>query len=139
MRALLLIVFLSLVGCAPKAELEDLETLNGYWVIEKVTFPDNSVKTYDISTTIDYISYKEGKGYRKKVKPSLDGIYTTSDDAIPFASVETEGAVYLRYTNDSESWEEEVLMLQAKKFSVRNEDGIQYMYSRYEPLEILNE
>jgi hypothetical protein len=128
-----------LVGCGSKKEPFDLEMLNGYWVIEKVSFPDNSFKTYDISTTIDFFSYEDGKGFRKKVKPSLDGIYTTSDDAIPFVKVEEEGAVYLQYTNDSESWEEEVQILQANIFSVRNAEGIQYTYSRYEPIAITDE
>ncbi|MDH3796380.1 MAG: hypothetical protein OER83_05865, partial [Flavobacteriaceae bacterium] len=46
-----------LVGCGSKKEPIDLDMLNGYWEIEKVSFPDSSVKTYDISTTIDFFTF----------------------------------------------------------------------------------
>ncbi|MDH3697900.1 MAG: hypothetical protein OEQ81_04495 [Flavobacteriaceae bacterium] len=128
-----------LVGCGSKKEPIDLDMLNGYWEIEKVSFPDSSVKTYDISTTIDFFTFGDGKGFRKKVKPTLDGIYTTSNDAIPFIKVEEEGGVYLRYSNESESWEEEVQLLQANLLRLRNAEGIQYTYSRYEPIAITDE
>ncbi len=136
---LLLIGVLVMFNCGPNPAPLDMNSLSGYWVIEEVSFPDRSVKTYDISTTIDYFTYQNGKGFRKKVQPSLDGTYTTSDDAIPFVKLEREGAVYLRYTNEQESWEEEVRALQANTLSLRNEEGIQYTYSRYEPIAITYE
>lgn len=137
--ASLFIAVILLASCGTKKEPIDLDMLNGYWVIEEVTFPDNSVKTYDISTTIDFFTFKDGKGFRKKVKPSLDGTFTTSDDAIPFIIAEEEGGVYLQYNNDMEKWGEEVEKLQANILSLRNADGILYTYSRYEPIVITDE
>jgi len=138
-KSLLLLVVLLLFNCGPKNVPLEMDSLNGYWEIEEVSFPDKSVKTYDISTTIDFFTYKDGKGFRKKVQPRLDGTYTTSDDAIPFIKVEVEGTVYLRYTNEQESWEEEVQLLQANMLRLRNAAGIQYTYSRYEPIAITDE
>jgi len=138
-NSLLFLGVLLLFNCRPKNAALEMHSLNGYWEIEKVSFPDKSVKTYDISTAIDFFTYKDGGGFRKKVQPSLDGTYTTSDDAIPFLKVEIEGAVYLRYTNEQESWEEEVQLLQANILRLRNAEGIQYTYSRYEPIAITDE
>lgn len=139
MRKSLLLGVLLLFNCGPKNAALEMDSLNGYWEIEEVFFPDKSIKTYDISTTIDFFTYKDGKGFRKKVQPSLDGTYTTSDDAIPFIKVEVEGTVYLRYTNGQESWEEEVQLVQANMLRLRNAAGIQYTYSRYEPIAITDE
>ena len=38
--------------------MDDLKNLNGYWEIEKVTFPNGETKDYSVSTTIDYIELK---------------------------------------------------------------------------------
>ncbi|NNL81966.1 MAG: hypothetical protein HKP28_01160, partial [Winogradskyella sp.] len=42
-----------------------LETINGYWEIEKVVFPNGETKEYKYNDLIDYISINESlKGFR---------------------------------------------------------------------------
>lgn len=125
------IILLFLFACAQPVRMEDVHYLNGYWQIEKVVFPDKSAKTYGLSSTLDFIKLEDGKGFRKKVQPALDGTFDTSDDAIAFEVILRNDDVYLIYANALESWEEVLLHIDSDRFSVKNEAGIIYEYRRY--------
>ena len=133
------ILFLFFIACFESIDVEDLPKLNGYWQIEKVIFPDNSSKTYEVSTTLDFIQFEETNGYRKKVQPALDGTFDTSDDAVSFDVMRLDRGIFLLYSNAAESWEEELLHIDDNSFSVRNEAGIVYQYKRYEPTKLGDE
>jgi len=106
---------------------------------DTVTFPDNSKKTYEISATVDFFQLEGSKGYRKKVQPSMDGTFDTSDDAISFEVRQADRGILLLYSNTTDSWEEQLLEIDANTFTVRNEAGIEYAYKRYETLTSANE
>lgn len=133
-RALFTLVVLLIFGCASKINREDLKLLNGYWEIEKVVFPDGSTKTYSINETVDYLEIKVDTGYRKKVKPRLDGKYEVSADAEPFKILEKEGVFIIQYANNLSIWEEQIEHLNNEGFSVVNKENITYHYKRHQPL-----
>lgn len=139
MRPLGFLFFLLFLACARPVKIEDTRHLNGYWKINKVTFPDNSTRDYELSSTLDYIEIEEGKGFRKKVQPSLDGTFDTSDDAIPFQVIDRHEDIYLVYSNSSGSWQELLLHVAQDAFAVRNEEGIIYEYARYKPITLQDE
>ena len=129
------IFLLLMMACTESVKMEDVQHLNGYWQIDTVTFPDNSKKTYELSASLDFIQLENGKGYRKKVQPALDGTFDTSDDAISFEVMLRDDGIFLLYSNTSDSWEELIIQVDINSFSVRNEAGIEYLYKRFEPLE----
>ena len=133
------IVFLLLLACFQSIKVEDLPKLNGYWQIDKVTFPDKSSKAYEMSATLDYIELDGTRGFRKKVQPALDGTFDTSDDAISFEIMRLDQELFLLYSSTTESWEEQLLHVDNDSFSVRNEAGIVYQYKRYDPSKIEDE
>jgi hypothetical protein len=135
MKYLTGILFIVLVACTEAIKLEDVQLLNGYWQIDTVTFPDDSKKTYELSASLDFIQLDNGKGYRKKVQPALDGTFDTSDDAISFEILLRDDGIFLLYSNTSDKWEELLLQVDLNSFTVRNEAGIEYLYKRFEPLE----
>ena len=48
--------------------------MNGYWEINSVMIEGKEIKNYPFSGTIDYFILDEkNKGFRKKVKPKIDG------------------------------------------------------------------
>ncbi len=132
--AVAIVVFLA--GCSQPVTTEDLEHLNGYWEIEKVTFPDGGSKEYTINTTIDYISLTGSIGYRKKVNPKIDGSFETSSDAEEFTIVKEDGTFLMKYENSLSTWTEKLERLSGTDFSVMNEDNITYHYKRFEPFTI---
>jgi hypothetical protein len=63
MKKLLILFFLGTIGlsCKQKITDTDLQHLNGYWEIEKVTLPDGDTKEYKVNETIDYFQIEQKK------------------------------------------------------------------------------
>ena len=136
MRRLYFIAFLCvLLGCK-KTEQKDLHYLNGYWEIEKVTLKDGSDKEYTVNAIVDLIQIEGLKGYRKKVRPGLDGSFIANNDAELFTVSTNNDLLVMHYKTELSMWSEEILTLSPDRFTVRNEDGIVYSYKRFQPFNI---
>lgn len=135
MRVLSILLVL-LVGCSPKVPQEDLQLLNGYWEIEKVSFPNGETKDFMSSTTIDYIELDGMKGFRKKVQPKFNGTFETSNDAELFTIVQNGEGFDLNYKGSTNSWSEKLMSISKDNFSVTNQDSMTYGYKRYEPMHL---
>ncbi len=132
-----LIVVLSiffLLGCVNSISEEDLKYLNGYWEIEKVTFPNGQTKEFKVSTTIDYFEMEGLKGFRKKVQPKFNGTYETSNDAELFTLLQKDNEFEFQYKNAENEWRERILEISDNHFSVVNSDTITYTYKRFQPI-----
>ncbi|MFC4097972.1 hypothetical protein [Euzebyella saccharophila] len=130
------LVFVLILGCSEGINKEELNQLNGYWEIEKVTLPDGSVKEYSANTNVDFIYLEDLKGYRKKMSPNLQGSYKTTNDLEDFTILEKNGEFWMHYETELTQWSEKLMTLQKTSFSVVNEDGITYNYTRFEPISI---
>ncbi|MFK7813427.1 MAG: hypothetical protein AB8B59_13120 [Maribacter sp.] len=138
MKHILYLAFLILFfGCTSQVEEEDLKNLNGYWEIEKVVFPDGKNKNYKANTTIDFIKLEGFSGFRKKVQPKLDGTYSTSDDSESLQIIEIKKRFYMSYVNEFSERREQILFLDSNSFSTVSEEGLQYDYKRFQPIDIL--
>ena len=137
MRQILVVFVISLIlGCSKKPSKEDLHYLNGYWEIDKVVFPHGDTKTYEQSTTVDYLALEGNTGFRKKVQPKLNGGFTTSNDAELFEILEENGSLIISYKNELSEWQEQLIGLSTNHFTVVNDENIRYYYKRFQPLEI---
>lgn len=136
-KLVLLGVALLFFACSQQLAKKDLVHLNGYWEIEKVTFPDGKSKDYTVSSVIDYIEITDLKGFRKKVQPSLEGTYSTSNDAELFRILVNRGVFVFHYKNELSEWQEQLVTLSKDRFSAMNEDGITYTYKKYEPIDVM--
>lgn len=136
-RILSFLLILMFWGCNDSSVNEDdLHYLNGYWEISEVEFPDGSIKEYGLNTNIDFIQWKEGKGYRKKMKPQFDGTYDTSKDVEHFTIAQSNERFTLYYKSEFSEWEEKLVQLDSLNFSVINQEGVTYKYKRFEPIKI---
>jgi len=135
-KQLLIICSLFIISCSSKIDTKQLHLLNGYWEIKEVTFKDGAKKEYSINSTVDFISLDSMSGFRKKVNPKFNGTFETSNDAEPFRLRVSNDSIYMKYTNDSNTWEEVLISLTANSFSVKNNEGITYQYNRFEPINI---
>ena len=125
---------LFIIGCSEALSKKDLDQLNGYWEIAKVSFKDGNTKEYKVSTSVDFIKIDSLKGYRKKVQPKLDGTFDTSNDAEFFTILEQNGEFIFQYKNNLSEWKETILEVSKDNFSVSNETGIIYAYKRFNPI-----
>lgn len=132
----LILILLTFTACKEKVDRDHIPDMNGYWEIEKVTFPDGTEKKYTVNTSIDYIEIKDQKGFRKKVQPKLNGTYDTSNDAEPFSLTEKNGNFFLHYKNSQSEWEEKITGLSKNNFTLTDQGGISYHYNRFEPINL---
>lgn len=135
-KGILLFLGVILMSCAKNVKPEDFHYLNGYWEIEKVSFADGSTKAFKANTLIDYWKIEDTTGFRKKMQPTLQGTYTTSDDAEFFTIVERNARFWLVYKKDNEVWEEVLISLSENNFSVTDPSNKKYTYKRFEPLDL---
>ena len=136
MKQLLLFCTLSFISCGSKVDQEQLHLLNGYWEIKEVIFKDGTKKEYSVNTTVDYISLDSLKGFRKKMSPKFNGTFETSNDAEPILIIVANDSVFMHYTTELNTWEEVLISLTEKSFSVKNDQDITYTYERFEPINI---
>ena len=129
-------VLFLLASCSPGPQKEDLQHLPGYWEITEVVFPDGTDKEYKVSTTIEYLQWDGTSGYRKKMQPTLDGTYLTSDDALPMQVIWRDDRIFLKFKGTEDTWEEEILRIEAGKLIMRHGNGLKYIYQKYEPMKI---
>ena len=136
MKQLFLFCTLLCISCVSKVNQEQLHLLNGYWEIKEVIFKDGTKKEYSVNTTVDYISLDSLKGFRKKMSPKFNGTFETSNDAEPILIRIANDSIFMNYTTDLNTWEEVLISLSEKSFSVKNDQGITYTYERFEPINI---
>ncbi|MBS9461475.1 hypothetical protein KIM67_03570 [Flagellimonas sp. 389] len=136
-RIVLFVIVLNLWGCnETPISKEDISFLNGYWEITEVEFPDGQKKNYSINPSVDFIQVENMEGFRKKLQPSFNGTYTTSNDTESFKIIRINEAFTIQYKKDRNEWEEKLVHLDTMSFSVLNTEGKTYSYKRFQPITI---
>ena len=120
-------------------ESRDIKYLSGYWEISSVSLSGKELKNYPFSGTIDYFILDEkNNGYRKKVKPRLDGNFDITMHEIQFKINKQKNDIYLVY-GKGENFKEKLVKLDSMKLILRNTDGLIYKYKRFYPKNFLDE
>ena len=120
-------------------ETKNLHYLNGYWEISSVMIEGKEIKNYPFSGTIDYFILDEkNKGFRKKVKPKIDGSFEINMHEIKFEIEMKKKDIYLVY-GKGKNFVESVIKLDSTKMILKNMDGFVYEYKRYLPNNFLGE
>ena len=134
MKKVLLIMILAYLNTACSNSAQDkIENLNGYWEIKSATTSDGYQKKYPLSQVVDYIEVQDMKGFRKKMKPQLDGTYTTSEDK-ELLTVEIENdRINLHYETPFSSWTEHLISATEEELEIESADGTIYTYKRFTP------
>ncbi len=132
----LLAMQMILLGCARPTPENSLRHLNGYWQIVSVERPDGEEKNYGFSNVVDHIEVVDGKGFRKKLTPQVDGSFKTSNVVEAISTNITNDRLQLQYSTEFSQWTEEVVFADENNLTLQNEQGIRYLYRRYQPLAI---
>ena len=107
--------------------------MNGYWEINSVMIEGKEIKNYPFSGTIDYFILDEkNKGFRKKVKPKIDGSFEINMHEIKFEIEMKKNDIYLVY-GKGKNFVESVVKLDSTKMILKNMDGFVYEYKRFLP------
>lgn len=135
-RLLIILLVVLTIGCSKNPETY-IEHINGYWEIEKVILPDGSEKNYTYNATIDFLNINDSlTGFRKKLKPTLDGKFTASKDAEILKLVIENDSLNVYYSTPFANWKETILFADNEKLKVINQNKNVYLYKRYIPLNL---
>lgn len=135
-RFIIILSFLTLLNCKKDPKIF-IGHLNGYWEIEKVITASGEERTYNFNETIDYFSVSDSlTGLRKKLKPSLDGTYTTSNNAETFILKIEHDSLNIYYKTKFSSWKETILMASENELKIINENKDLFLYKPYKPLNL---
>lgn len=140
MKKLYTVVFLLLafISCT-SVEKSDLEYLNGYWEIEKVTQPDGKEIDFSMNTIYDYYKIDEqSKGIYKKVTPQLDGTFIVDNYQEEIEIIENKDNFIIQFYSEFSDREVTIKELSANKLVLKNQENKTYYYKRAEPINLLD-
>lgn len=134
--SIIITLMLLLTSCNKHPE-KMLTHLSGYWEISKVERHDGLEKDYNFNASVDYIMVNDSlKGFRKKLKPNIDGSYIMSQDAEAIVVKIENDSLNIYYQTLYNSWKETILEASENKLKIINANKDVYLYKRYEPLDL---
>lgn len=133
---LIFIVAFSMISCSNNPE-SYIDYIEGYWEIKNVSKGNKSIKSFTISTSVDYFKVNDDlTGYRKKVAPSLDGKFTITQHESPFVLKVENNKLYINYTVNNVTFKEAVQKASATELIITNTEGFKYTYKPFEQFTI---
>ena len=135
-RFFIIPIILILFNCAKKQEINP-NYINGYWEIKKVILASGEEREFSYNGFIDYFKTTDSlTGFRKKLKPTLNGKFEASEDAEQFTIKIEHDSVNMYYRTSFSKWKETVLLASKTKLKIINKDGNIYIYKPYEPIKL---
>jgi len=135
----LFVAFIVLWGCQTQTPEEMKDYLSGYWEIDHVESEHIQDMEFTFNSSIDYIEVKGDTGVRTKLQPNINGSFTESKTAESFVLKIENGNLNMYYETPFDKWKESVIRANETELIVRNEDGIQYQYKKYEPINLFED
>ncbi len=130
---LLSVIFLVGLSCETSPE-NFIPYLEGYWEIKEVSRNNKPIKSYKISASVDYFKVNSDfAGFRKKVKPSLDGTYTITQHESSFRLVVKDNQLNISYDVNNVIFNEIIEKASERELIISNSDGFKYTYKPFEP------
>lgn len=132
---LLIIIFIG-TGCDRTSPEEKINNLAGYWEIKTVEPKEGEPREYRFNEMVDYINIENGAGFRKKVRPQLDGSYITTEGVEIFTVKVENDSINLYYETPYDSWKETLVSSSEDQIKMLNPNGTVYTYKRFNPYSI---
>ncbi|MDT0687467.1 lipocalin family protein [Autumnicola psychrophila] len=123
-----------ILSCKKKDPKEQLKYLSGYWEIDKVEFSEDSIKEYSISPYVDYLEFKDEKGFRRKVKPNFDGTPFVAGTTEEIEAIVENDSLRLYHKTPYATWKETIISAEENKMRILDPEGVIYHYNKYEPI-----
>ena len=133
MKKVIFILFLATALSCSDSPQEQIGNLNGYWEIKEARLPEGITKEFKFSELVDYFKVDSSAGFRKKVRPQLDGSFIASDNVEKFEIKLENDSINLYYSTPYANWKETVISSEENELVVLNSDGIIYTYERFIP------
>ncbi len=135
-RFILSLLTLFLMDCSNPPE-NFIPFLEGYWEISEVTLPNGTKKIFQYNDSVDFLEFSDSlTGYRRKLKPNINGGFLTSNDVEKFQLKVENDSLNVYYSTPFAKWKETVLSASENELLVINKAKVRYLYKRYQPIDI---
>ncbi|KAA1246462.1 lipocalin family protein [Aquimarina sp. RZ0] len=131
-----IIAIVSILSCSsPKPETY-IDYINGYWEIEKVVTKEGKEKQYNFNQHIDFFEVTEMKGVRKKVQPTLDGKYISTNHSERVTLKIENDSLRIYYKTQLATWKETIISAKENQMILKNEAGNLYFYKSHTRIQL---
>ena len=126
----LIILFFFIISCDKQI---NLDLINGYWEIVSVSKNNEFVKEYPFSNAVDFFIIDSlNKGYRKKIKPKINGSFEITLHEIPISIKNNNNFYEIKYYSTGNQYVETISKLDQNRLVIKNSEGIIFSYKRFE-------
>ncbi len=92
-----MVISFALFGCSKKADISEIDNINGYWQISKAVNADGDKKEYPINEIYDYFEVKNKIGFHKKVRWQPDGTFLINDLSETIKIIDTKKEIKIDF------------------------------------------
>lgn len=126
----LIILFFFIISCDKQI---NLDLINGYWEIVSVSKNNEFVKEYPFSNAVDFFIIDSlNNGYRKKIKPKINGSFEITLHEIPISIKNSNNFYEIKYYSTGNQYTETISKLDQNRLVIKNSEGIIFSYKRFE-------
>ena len=126
----LIILFFFIVSCDKQI---NVDLINGYWEIVSVSKNNEFIKEYPFSNAVDFFIIDSlNNGYRKKIKPKINGSFEITLHEIPISIKNNNNSYEIKYYSAGNQYVETINKLDQNRLVIKNSEGIIFSYKRFE-------
>ena len=126
----LIILFFFIISCDKQI---NLDLINGYWEIVYVSKNNGFIKEYPFSNAVDFFIIDSlNNGYRKKIKPKINGSFEITLHEIPISIKNSNNFYEIKYYSTGNQYTETISKLDQNRLVIKNSEGIIFSYKRFE-------
>ena len=126
----LIILFFFIISCDKQI---NLDLINGYWEIVSVSKNNEFIKEYPFSNAVDFFIIDSlNNGYRKKIKPKINGSFEITLHEIPISIKNSNNYYEIKYYSTGNQYTETISKLDQNRLVIKNSEGIIFSYKRFE-------
>ena len=129
MKRLIILLFF-IISCNKQI---NIDLINGYWEIVSVSKNNEFVKEYPFSNAVDFFIIDSlNNGYRKKIKPKINGSFEITLHEIPISIKNSNNFYEIKYYSTGNQYTETISKLDQNRLVIKNSEGIIFSYKRFE-------
>ena len=126
----LIILFFFIISCDKQI---NVDLINGYWEIVSVSKNNEFIKEYPFSNAVDFFIIDSlNNGYRKKIKPKINGSFEITLHEIPISIKNSNNFCEIKYYSTGNQYTETISKLDQNRLVIKNSEGIIFSYKRFE-------
>ena len=129
MKRLIILLFF-IISCNKQI---NIDLINGYWEIVSVSKNNEFIKEYPFSNAVDFFIIDSlNNGYRKKIKPKINGSFEITLHEIPISIKNSNNFYEIKYYSTGNQYTETISKLDQNRLVIKNSEGIIFSYKRFE-------